>query len=1078
MLSKSGNSYLIDNYCSDLIFFSQPCEEGETMTTICPKCLHENPDDSIYCGKCTTPLKHSEDIPAHTETIEAPREELTTGSTFAGRYQIIEELGKGGMGKVYKAQDTEIKEKVALKLIKPEISVDKKTIERFQNELKFARKIGHRNVCRMYDLNKEEGSYYITMEYVSGEDLKSFIRRSEKLTVGKAISLAKQICDGLTEAHRLGVVHRDLKPGNIMIDKDGNARIMDFGIARSLGEKGITGAGVMIGTPEYMSPEQVEGKEADQRSDIYSLGVILYEMVTGRVPFEGDTALSIAVKHKTEEPKDPKEYNLQLPEDLSQLILRCLAKEKDKRYQSADEVRSELENIEKGIPTTERVIPETKPLTSKEITVQFSLKKVFVPALVVIAVVIIGVVIWQLLPQKEVVSAPKIENSIAVISFENQTGDSAYDYLQKAIPNLLITSLEQRGGSFYVSTWERLRDLLKQMGEEEGEFIDSDMGFSLCRREGIGAIVLGSFVKAGEMFATDVKVLDVETKQPLTSASSRGRGVDSILERQIDELSRKISQSMGIREQKAGPSSVKLADITTTSMEAYDYYLKGREAQSKHYYEEAREFCEKAVALDSSFAMAFLKLGQIYRSLGNIKARNHAFEKAMVLSEKTSEKEKLSIELSYAGYIERDSEKYLRLLLQLSEKYPKEKWIHQSLGQYYQRRDSAKALEEFNKVLELDPSYKWAYNQIAYIYLDMRKYEKAIEYFKKYTTVAPGEANPHDSMGEVYFQMGRIDEAIAKYKEALAIKPDFYVSLRSIPYLYALKEDYSEAMNRLDTLIDIAQAPGEKREAYFCRGFYYCWLGNLEKCLVNLQRSEELAEQVEDEARIAMANLLRIWIYLDRQRPDLSRKFNEIWLDVYIKNYPQYEKYYKALYSITLGLIETKEGKIDSAKKRLTEMKSLLLDLAPRQKVWAKYFYDLLQAEVFLAEGFPEKCIVVLEKVSPMRPPGLEYAEDMVFYNIPFLKDVLPRAYKQLGDLDKAIATYEKLIVFDPESQDRFLIHPVYHYRLAKLYQEKGWKGKVIEHYEKFLDLWKDADPGIAEVEDARERLAGLKNLP
>jgi len=163
----------------------------------CPKCKTENPDESVFCAKCGTQISESEEKPLPTQTIEAPREELTTGSTFAGRYQIIEELGKGGMGKVYKAHDTEIKEKIALKLIKPEISADKKTIERFQNELKFARKIGHRNVCRMYDLNKEEGSYYITMEYVSGEDLKSFIRRVGQLPSGKAISIAKQMAEGL-----------------------------------------------------------------------------------------------------------------------------------------------------------------------------------------------------------------------------------------------------------------------------------------------------------------------------------------------------------------------------------------------------------------------------------------------------------------------------------------------------------------------------------------------------------------------------------------------------------------------------------------------------------------------------------------------------------------------------------------------------------------------------------------------------------------------------------------------------------------------------------------------------------------
>jgi len=195
------------------------------MAIKCPKCHSDNPDTQRFCGECGTQIIPPGEISAATETLEAAKEELTTGSTFAGRYQIIEELGKGGMGKVYKAHDTEIKEKVALKLLKPEVAADKKTIERFQNELKFARKISHRNVCRMYDLNKEEGSYYITMEYVPGEDLKSSIRRMGPLSAGKTIFIAKQVCEGLAEAHGLGVVHRDLKPQNIMIDKEGRQSI-------------------------------------------------------------------------------------------------------------------------------------------------------------------------------------------------------------------------------------------------------------------------------------------------------------------------------------------------------------------------------------------------------------------------------------------------------------------------------------------------------------------------------------------------------------------------------------------------------------------------------------------------------------------------------------------------------------------------------------------------------------------------------------------------------------------------------------------------------------------------------------
>jgi serine/threonine protein kinase len=298
------------------------------MAIRCPKCQFDNPSDTRFCGNCAAPL-HPTGIRGHepnspefgivspdlkTETMQTPIKELSTGNTFAGRYQVIEELGKGGMGKVYKVFDTKIKEKIALKLIKPEIASDKETIERFANELKLARKIRHKNVCGMFDIGEAEGAHFITMEYVGGEDLKTMIRMSRRMSIGAAVDIAAQVCEGLAEAHRLGIVHRDLKPSNIMIDREGNARIMDFGIARSLQGKAITGAGVLIGTPEYMSPEQFEGKGVDQRSDIYSLGIILYEMVTGRVPFEGNTPIAIGLKQTRDAPKDPKELNTRVPE--------------------------------------------------------------------------------------------------------------------------------------------------------------------------------------------------------------------------------------------------------------------------------------------------------------------------------------------------------------------------------------------------------------------------------------------------------------------------------------------------------------------------------------------------------------------------------------------------------------------------------------------------------------------------------------------------------------------------------------------------------------------------------------------
>jgi serine/threonine protein kinase/predicted ATPase len=325
----------------------------------CNKCQFENPQDSAYCNKCGTRLSELDGLSVSvTKTIETKGEGLTRGTTFAGRYEIIESLGIGGMGKVYRAYDNKVKEEIAIKLLKPEISQNEKIIERFSNEIRLSRKITHKNVCRMHDLNEDGGTQYITMEYVPGEDLKSFIRRVGYLPPGKAISIGKQVCEGLAEAHSLGVIHRDLKPQNIMVDKSGNPKIMDFGIARLLKAEGITGEGAIIGTPEYMSPEQVEGKETDQRSDIYSLGVVLYEMLTGKVPFEGEGTFSIALKHRDETPPHPRELNPEISAKLSAIILKCMAKEKEKRFQSAQDLLQDLDALEKG---TEIATAETKP---------------------------------------------------------------------------------------------------------------------------------------------------------------------------------------------------------------------------------------------------------------------------------------------------------------------------------------------------------------------------------------------------------------------------------------------------------------------------------------------------------------------------------------------------------------------------------------------------------------------------------------------------------------------------------------------------------------------------------------------
>jgi tetratricopeptide (TPR) repeat protein len=739
------------------------------MALKCPKCLHENPDDTIYCGKCATPLKFPENISV-TKTLLTPVEDLKPGTLFAGRYEIIGELGKGGMGKVYKALDTEIHEQVAIKLLKPEIAADERIIERFRNELKIARKITHKNVCRTFHIGKADGTLYITMEFVPGEDLKSLIQKKGKLTEKEVLDISKQVCSGLAEAHELGVVHRDLKPQNIMIDEKGRAKIMDFGIARSVEAPGVTEAGMIIGTPDYISPEQAEGEKADHRSDIYSLGVILYEMVTGDVPFKGETALSVALKHKAQLPLDPRKLNPAVSDDLSRLILICMEKDRERRYQSAEALLNDLQNIEDGVPLGTKIRP--RRATFVQTLIQ---KKLLVPSIAV-ALVVITVAIWQLLPQKVAPLAPLIENSIAVINFENLTGDPGYDYLKIVIPNYMITDLEQ-SESLYVLPFERMQDILKQLGKEEVDTIDLDLGLEICRKAGIQSIVRGTFSKAGNTFVSDIKILDVKTKRSLKSHRTKGIGEDSIIT-QIDELSSAVLAGIGFSESEGQGSMIKIADVSTSSLKAYDHYLEGKEAGRKVDYNEAIVQYKKAVELDPQFAIAWLQLAssyhvQMYMSGAQVKEEmDEAFENAKKYSGKATEKERLYIEAAYARRIEGNRKKQVLLWEQLITKYPREKDVLQGLGGYYLGAgDEEKGLLMMNKALELDPFFGEVHNGLGLYYLGKGDFEKALEHQKKHVSILPNEPNPLDSLAVVNFYLGRVDESLANFEAALAIDP-------------------------------------------------------------------------------------------------------------------------------------------------------------------------------------------------------------------------------------------------------------------------------------------------------------------
>jgi len=801
----------------------------------CPLCQTENPPTAASCTKCSTPLPLNDQtldgtvpsgtLPAGTTSAwsvavtpppDAPYAQGAelVGTQLAERYEILELLGQGGMGAVYKARDTELGRLVALKLIRADLASNPEILRRFKQELILAREVTHRNVIRIFDLGQAKGFKFITMEFVEGRDLRTVLRERGKLPPEETVRVIAQVCRALEAAHAAGVVHRDLKPQNIMLDTKDRVYVMDFGIAHSLETPGMTQTGVLMGTPEYMSPEQAKGIKVDARSDLFALGVIFYEMLTGGSPYKADTALATLLIRTQERPQPPAEADPTIPRVISDVVMKCLEIDRDQRYSTAREI---LEDLGHEMPTSVRTVPPTLPPTAaapkSAAVLLFQRYRIWIAAAAaVVLLAALGIVfggnIFSGSAGKP--AAPVEQASLAILPFRNASGDTSLDWLGPSLADMLSTDVGQSAHLRTISP-DRLHQVLSDLRITPGTAIDPAMVGRIAEFSSADTVVWGQYAKIGEQIRIDATLRDLKRQRtiPVKAEAPNEKGLLPA----IADLAQSIQQNLSLSSDVLQELRARSFQPSSSSLQALRDYNEGLElARQGNHLEAAKRF-EASIQADPEFALAYSKLGQTYSNLRNDDKAEQFSRKAVDLSDKLPPQERYLIQANYAQ-VSNDNRKAIESYENLEKVSPDDVDVHFHLGGLYENTGAYdKARVEIAKVLAIDPKHVDALLAAGRVEIRSNNPKGSLDYLNRGLSLAveldnaDGKATILNAIGAAYKQLNKPEEALRNYQESLAIKrglgqkPGIALTLGNIAQVQAslgkpeeAKKSYLEAM--------------------------------------------------------------------------------------------------------------------------------------------------------------------------------------------------------------------------------------------------------------------------------------------